>query len=184
MNQDTFAPLRPEMIEAARLSFDSCRRRSPGETFYAFALVVNSVNGEALDAWCHTEETFARQQAKLKRPEDGAGLRRYCPDEWWAAPRDPIRTARGNDWGTLAAAVAAGYEQCRDKRPGAVLELMIDTLSALDGEGFFGDGAARREVTLMIYVTDSPLSETWWPESVRRLNPPAVVKRFRAAVSL
>ena len=61
--------------------------------------------------------------------------------------------------------------------------LLADTLAALDAEGCFGTGVAREAVTLMVFVSDHPVTEEWWRESVRRLNPPSVVKRFRKAVS-
>jgi hypothetical protein len=50
----------------------------------------------------------------------------------------------------------------------------------LDEEGYFGTGASRAGVTLMVYVSDS--GDQWWAESVRRLNPPAVVERFHKAI--
>jgi hypothetical protein len=57
-------------------------------------------------------------------------------------------------------------------------ETMIQTLADLDGEGFFGRGAEREAITLMIWITDSSLAEEWWAKSVKSLNPAKVYKRF------
>jgi hypothetical protein len=58
------AELRLELVEATRLSFDECRRKNADQTIYAYALVVCSRGGEALQPWCHTEESFAKKEAK------------------------------------------------------------------------------------------------------------------------
>jgi hypothetical protein len=142
-----------------------------------------SIGGEALQPWCHSEEVFTKQEAKWPGRPDEAGLRRYCPDEWWSIVSGPVRTRRGWDFGTIQDALLAAYKQFHAEKRFLVLEMLIDALQALDREGFFGSGLAREAVTLMVYVSDSALSEKWWPESVRRLNPPAVIDRFQAAVS-
>jgi hypothetical protein len=179
---DELAVLRLELVEATRLSFEACRREKRDQTLYGYALVMCSIAGEALQPWCHSEESFARAEAGSSgRPEE-AGLRRYCPDEWWSIVSGPVRTRRGSDFGAIRAGLGTAYEQFRAANQYIVLEMLIDALGMLDREGFFGSGAAREAVTLMVYVSDSSLSEEWWPESVRRLNPPAVVARFEAAV--
>jgi hypothetical protein len=58
--------------------------------------------------------------------------------------------------------------------------MLVDTLESLDREGYFGTGAAREAVMLRVYQSDS--GGDWWPDSVRRLNPPAVWKQFQDAV--
>lgn len=182
MTRAELAILRLELVEATRLSFEACRRENAAQTIYAYALVMCSIGGEAVQPWCHTEEAFAKKESKWPGRPDEAGLRRYCPDEWWSVVSSPVRTRRGSDFDTLQNGLLAAYEQFGDEDRYVVLELLIDALEALDREGFFGAGAAREAVTVMVYVSDSPLSTEWWPESVRRLNPRSVVDRFEAAV--
>jgi hypothetical protein len=182
MDEGQTDSLRAELAEAARQTFDAVRRERPGETVYAYALVMASIGGEAVQAWCHTEETFAKKESRSPGEAERAGFRRYCPDEWWAATTRSIRTAAGRDWSGLAAALGEEWDRCRATAPDIVLELLIGALRDLDQEGYFGTGLQRDAVTLMIYISDDAHSSRWWPESVRRLNPPAVVKRFTAAL--
>lgn len=182
MTDIELAKLRLELVEATRLSFDACRRDHPGETFYAYALVVCTYGGEALQPWCYTEEALAKRQAAWPpRNETAAALQRYCPDEWVdSIVGGPIKTSRGRDWGEIATDIIALYEERGDEDRYVVLEMLIDTLEQLDREGYFGTGAAREAVTLMIFISDS--GGDWWADSVRRLNPSAVRKRFEEAV--
>jgi hypothetical protein len=183
MTAIALAKLRLEMVEATRLSFDACRRDHPGETIYAYALVMCSAGGEALQPWCHTEESNAKREAK--RPSQSkkeAGFRRYCPDEWWSIASGPVETSRGRDWDDIRTDLAALHAKRKSREPHVVLEMLIDTLESLDREEYFGTGKAREAVALMIYISDDALSDDWWPDSVRLLNPPAVRKRFEAAV--
>jgi hypothetical protein len=181
MTDNKLAKLRLEMVEATRLSFDACRREHPDETIYAYALVVCSPGGEALQPWCYTEEALAKREAKWPpKSVEAAGLNRYCPDEWVGAiVSGPIKTSRGRDWHNIQDDLAALYEERGDEDRHVVLEMLIDTLESLDREGYFGTGAAREAVTLMIFISDSG-PEEWW-DSVCRLNPPAVRKRFEDA---
>jgi hypothetical protein len=183
MTQSELAVLQQELAEATRLAFDACRRDNPDQTLYAYALVMCHACGEALEPWCHSEEQLASKESKWPGDPKWAGQRRYCPDEWWALRSGPVRTRRGWDFEAIESRLALVHEQHREERPDIVLGLLIDALGALDREGYFGSGASREAVTLLVYVSDDALSDEWWPESVRRLNPPAVVERFRAAVS-
>lgn len=181
MTDKELAKLRLEMVEATRLSFDACRREHPNETIYAYALVMCSRGGEALQPWCHSEEIRAKQEAKWpSADEQTANLKRYCPDEWWAITSEPIKTSRGRGWDEIRNDLNALYMSRQEDEPQIVMDLLIDTLAALDSEGYFGTGKARNAITLMTYISDS--GGDGWAESVRRLNPPAVRKRFEDAV--
>ena len=182
MTPIALAKLRLELVEATRLSFDACRRANPDQTIYAYALVVCSRGGEALQPWCYTEELCAKREARATGRAQDAGLRRYCPDEWvGSVVSGPIRTKRGRDWSDIQEDLAALYEERGEDEPHVVMEMLIDTLESLDREGYFGTGQARETVTLMVFISDS--GGDWWPDSVRRLNPPAVWKRFQDALS-
>lgn len=139
-----------------------------------------SRGGEALQPWCHTEDSFAKKEAKWPGRESEAGLRRYYPDEWWAVVSGPIKTKRGRDWGNIQADLAALHAERFEDEPNVVMEMLVDTLESLDREGYFGTGAAREAVTIMVFESDS--GGDWWSDSIRRLNPPAVWKRFQDAV--
>ncbi len=187
MNAKEVAALRKDLIAATRLAFDLCREKCDGQTIYAYVLVEASPFGEALQPWCHTEETNARQEAKhpSKTPAE-AGLRRYYPDEWWATSAQPVPMPGGGDkdwWDDIRPRY---HSACMTfNKPddfGWEFDLLADTLAALDAEGYFGTGAAREAVTLMVFVSDHPVTEEWWKESVRRLNPSSVVERFRKSV--
>lgn len=182
MDQRALDELRSQLTEATRRGFDLCRQQSAGQAIYAYALVMASVGGEALQPWCHTEESFARKKAKWGRDEKEVGFLRYNPDEWWATVPGPVPGGSGRDWwDDLRGAVHQVHAVYGEDQPDVTLDLLCDVLKALDAEGYFGTGAARAGVTLMVYVSDS--GDQWWAESVRRLNPPAVVKRFREAVN-
>jgi hypothetical protein len=60
--------LRLELVEATRLNIDECRRKNADQTIYAYALVVCSRGGEALQPWCHTEESFAKKGGEVAGP--------------------------------------------------------------------------------------------------------------------
>lgn len=179
MSATELAILRLELVELTRLSFAECRRLYADQTIYAYALVLCSLGGEAYQPWCHSEKQFGEKEAKWPR-ERGGGLRRYCPDEWWSLVSGPVTTKRGWTLEKVGEGLDAVYEQYGEEDRYVVLELLTDTLEALDREGFFGTGAAREAVTLMVYMCDS--GGDWWEDSVRRLNPPAVVKRFERAL--
>ena len=184
MTPIALAELRLGLVEATRLSFDECRHTHPDQTIYAYALVLCSRNGEALQPWCYTEELCAKREARATGRPQNAGLRRYCPDEWmWSIVSGAVKTRRGRDWDEIQTDFAALYEERGSDEPDVVVEMLIDALEQLDREGYFGTGEAREAVTLMVYQCDGGgLSDGLWPDSVRRLNPPAVWKRFQDAV--
>jgi len=173
------AILRLELVELTRHSFAECRRLYADQTIYAYALVLCSLGGEAFQPWCHSETQFAAKETKWPNERE-AGLRRYCPDEWWALRSGPVTSKRGWTTENLSEGLLAAYEQFGEEDRYVVLEMLADTLEALDCEGFFGTGEAREAVTIMVYMCDS--GGDWWEDSVRRLNPPAVVKRFESAL--
>lgn len=185
MNDQALTELRANLVEATRRTFDLCRDKANGQTIYAYALVMCSINGEALQPWCHTEETFARKEAKSNMPKgEGSGLRRYHPDEWWALAAGPIPGGqRGDWWDDLSHGLALAYDHFGKEQPDITFELLVGTLKTLDDDGYFGRGEARKSITLMVCISDEGTSEGWWPESIRRLNPPTVVRRFQKAVS-
>lgn len=186
MTKKELQQLRANLVAATRDDFDRCREHVPDATIYAYALVMCSINGEALQPWCHTEEAYAKKEAKASSASaKEAAFRRYCPDEWWATAAGPSpNPAIQARWNTIYQAFAAAYTAFHADNPLITFELLCETLAKLDEDGYFGTGKVRARVTLMVYVSDSALSETWWPNSVQRLNPRSVVKRFRAATNM
>jgi hypothetical protein len=178
MNDDLFERVRRAMVEATRLIFTDYRKDHAGETFYAFALYADNY-AQGMNPASQTEEAYQRRLAKNTMYGPGElGLLRYCPDEW---DMDYCGTHRDEEWSKVTDLLDPILEDDNltwEQAARPAFETMIQALAELDQEGFFGRGADREAVTLMIWITDSSLAEEWWAKSVKQLNPAKVYERF------
>ncbi|HYE18156.1 MAG TPA: DUF4303 domain-containing protein [Tepidisphaeraceae bacterium] len=79
-----------------------------------------------------------------------------------------------------AEALLAGNDAALDRAGGYVLlvKTAADALARLDKEGLFGKGKARAGLLLAVLLEDADDDEGLADKATKRLNPPAVVKRF------
>lgn len=175
--------LHRKMVEACRLAFADLQRTFGNETFYAFAIFADS-RGLAISPVAQTEEAYRRRVgAGENEPAEGyLGLQRYCPDEWDFAYGGATESS-GDAWSEVEKLAEAiiGHDETytiSDEAFSSIFETMIQALSDLDGEGFFGQAEKRDAITLMIWFSDSDANECRWAESVKRLNPVNVYQRF------
>lgn len=178
--ESRFDQLRRDMAAAARISFAAYREQHPDEDFFAFGLFTgNEVVGAVAAA--NTEQYIQRA---IQESAEGAydipemGQMRYCPMEWaycgaegeakeqWSRILEMQYKLRLT--GNL---LVQAYQE-------KALETMILALGDLDAEGFFGTGAERERVILVIWVAESDDTEKWWIRSAKELNPQAVYERF------
>lgn len=173
-----FDRLRYNMVQAARRTFKTFRDQQPGEQFYAFALTTDDDATGAQPA-ANTEESFQRAVAQYAASGSkvDAGYLRFSPDEW------AYEGAEGNtaEWGKIweMNGILSDEAPVRESKMKS-LETMILALKDLDKEGFFGRGAQREAITLMIWISGSAQAERWQSKSVKALNPIKVQKKFRA----
>jgi WD40 repeat protein len=150
------------LTKAARAAFSEVRAAHPDEHFYVFALF--SETGDDLQPTCNTEEALARVTRRLRRtkPSDLEELRYFAEEfayhqagEEHFAAIDAISETPGDD--DRAAATAA--------------------LRELEREGFFGRGKARRDVAVLVLLSDQSNENVL--EHARQLNPKPVVLGLR-----
>jgi len=174
-----FSQLRNDMVNGARATFSLWREQNPNDQFYAFALYTDdSAEGatpaansqQSLERCLHRYQSRSRQLAVRQMP-----FVRFCPDEWM------YHGGVASDWeaiwernATLGDVDDDSFRTYKDQ----MLETMILTLQDLDTQRFFGVGAERESVTLMVWITDSSEAVKWWVRSIRRLNPEKVFERF------
>lgn len=148
--------LADRIAAATRAAFEEARRAHPSERFYVFALF--SEDGDDLQPTCNSEEALAR---RLARGGDELELR------WFAEEFEYHQLGERHF-------AALGERPARRGMAPAVA-----ALQALDREGFFGKGAARARVAVLILRSDQSNREI--VELARKLNPRAVAARIEAA---
>ena len=180
--ETSFDQLRRDMAKAAGNTFGTYRRQHPDEDFYAFALYNDDDAGGANCA-ANTEQSLERA---TRRYIDGGytlpepGHMRYVPDEWVSSGAEGNVDEWRRIWAMNDALSATAGLSFRDYKQQA-LEAMVLALKDVDAAGFFGRGAERERVTLLVWITDSAEAEAWWLRSIKELNPDPVYGRFLSA---
>jgi hypothetical protein len=181
MLRPEYAKLRLAMAKAARSTFKEYRDRHPAERLYVYALYTDDDATGAIPAANSVqsvEQTKKRYSSRGSKVPNLAYLR-YDPAEW-----SHIGVRAGNkEWkaiGEMTDALSEDGSISLGERRRNLLQAMLLSLKDLDQEGFFGVGAEREAVTLMIWITDSADAETWRQRSIRELNPRVVHERFLA----
>lgn len=160
-----FALLQALVADAARLAVDCVRRAHPHQHIDAFALVS--------DDSAMTIGPMANSREALAASEYGDEML-WNPAEWAfddggayfdSAYRLLLQAHRELPFDVDFATFRTG-----------VFDACIAALAQLDAEGCFGTGAERDENLLLFEVSDSEPLEG----AMARLNPPAVVARFKA----
>lgn len=172
--------LRQDMAKAARNTFASYREQHPGEDFCAFG-VVTDANVRTWVPVANTEQSM--EEAIQEYINDGEEVpelsqMRYCPMKWGISGdegegKQAWRGIRAMQ-NVLREYPGLSAEVYRDK----VLEAMLLALKDLDAEGFFGTGAERERIILLVWTHKAEDCRQWWLRSARELNPQAVYERF------
>ena len=167
--------------DGARAAFREVRAVHPSEHFYAFALYTDDGVMTVVPA-ANSEESFGRKgggkaEAAYYRWATGEWAYKAVGSEHFGAAyvllngegRDGEDAEAEDEWEE-----SPQFAEFRRQ----VIESLVGALVDLEGEGFFGRGAAREGVTVFVSVSDSDDTVEIENESARRLNPPAVYERF------
>ena len=172
-------PLVRALTEAARAAFTEAREARPDERFFAYALsTVDDANFVGAGANSHENRAAIAAANDVEDGTPDAEYYAWNPCEWGeleylgAASFEPAEVL-----------LAQLYQATPDERfqhlAEGVRASMQGALAALDEEGFFGRGQARREVTLFCTVYDSERAAGFEDRSAEALNPEVVYARFR-----
>lgn len=157
------------------------RQTQSKETFYAFALYTSN-EADYITASANTEEGLIRR-AKHYEAREKKGIQEHARNLRWHSP-DWAYHCIGEDyfekaqelldaWWKVGGKGIDDYEQQVE----AGLELFVEALKALDVEGFFGRGAARQKVTLLVTMGDQETKLLL--KCAQQLNPTKVYRAFR-----
>jgi hypothetical protein len=176
-----YEKFRQAITKAARDTFKAARDSRPGERFYAYALYTDDdATGPvpAANTVQAVDRAIKRYASRGQKPPNPAYLR-YDPAEWVCVGAK----AGDKDWRAVWEMSDTLSKDDRIKLPERrknLLRVMQLSLAELDREGFFGVGAEREGVALMLWIIDSADAEEVRQRSIRELNPPAVYNRFLA----
>ena len=194
-----FQALRTATREAAEQAFAEVRGAHPDEHFYAFALYTDD-GVMTVEPAANTEEGFRRKVGDGRETNPAqSNYYRWATAEWayeaagsehFQAAYDLLNVPERYDGDGAEEAEEEDPDEAfeEDERFVAfkkqVIETMVEALSRLDSEGFFGSGGVREEVTLFVSISDSDAAQEVENDSARKLNPPAVYERFAARYTL
>ena len=173
---------------AAKAAFSALMREHPWETFYVFGLWTDD-SLQFLQPMANTEESLTDTVQRYRTEVD--------PEHGTVSSHDNLRWSYG-DWGFIACDEGAHFDDINallgenfdrlmeldeedededvvNEELDRLISAMATGLHRLSIDGFFGTGAARDRVTLMI-VGDLP--QDFIDASVRMMNPPAVYERY------
>lgn len=155
-----------------RAAWEGLRRARPTDAFYVFGL-YSTEEVAYLTVTASSQEGLSEvaRQYVARTGEDFAHLVHQLR---WSPCDSPLHAPDDADFGASSQEV----ERLRAEgaAPEEILDVAVDALRALDGEGVFGP-AATRELVLGIWFGDQ--SDESRLDFVQRLNPPAVAERFR-----
>jgi len=154
--------LRSELASSVRAAWDAYRAKFSEETAYAFGLYIVSEDGLIVGSAYATEEATARRAAEYAFMIYGDDAKRAKIIRWWDADWPHVNDLRSL-FDTANSMIA---------RAPVSRSAYVDALATLDraqfGEVILGVfGCERRDVDA----------------SIARLNPPALVERYRAEVA-
>ena len=162
------------LLPATRAAWQELRKEHPNERFYVFALMVYPL-GDYVYPVANTEESLKRHVGKMSADgfpvAPGGELKledslRWFPAEWSYAGSESFKQfdeyLQNCDSDTIPDGMVHGV--CRK------------VLRALDQEGVFGQGDARRSILLTLAYTD--VGESEFLEYERGLNPPEVSQAY------
>ena len=169
--------LKTDLSLAVRAAVTALRNAKPDEAFYAFALFTDD-DAAGVSLAANSEEGFARTVARynFKDERENVGLRWYTSE--WEYKGFGLEHFSAFDAAIESTKPASEREfKAYRKR---MLSLMVDVLAGLDAEHFFGEGVQRERVTLLCAITDADSAgEKYQEQSIRKLNPPAVVAGYQ-----
>jgi hypothetical protein len=167
-----------QLTDAVRAATASLKEEIGDEKLCAFALYTSGQEGfDYVCASACTEEGLARAVAssKARRKKQGRDTSdeelesalRWSPGDWEQHDFSPE---------VSAIKLPPRDEKGDDKRDAAIYAAFVKALKTADEEGLFGKGAKRTRLTLAILCGD--MSAEFLLKGIKRLNPPAVVKRY------
>ncbi len=170
--------LRRDVLEAARAALADIRAKAGDDPLYAFALYSDDDAGTIIPA-ANTERGLA---SKAKYYGDRVELQylRWGTAEWEYEGRPGANHFNSICDRLLSLAMSDAVPRGKGfvAHRWHVYEVAIKALEDLDREGVFGVGKARQEMTVFCTISDSNDARRLERESARRLNPPAVFRRF------
>ncbi|HEY1173687.1 MAG TPA: DUF4303 domain-containing protein [Verrucomicrobiae bacterium] len=183
MTKSAFKKLRTAITDAARTTFTKLLSDHPEEEFYAFTLATNN-DTTLITASANTEEGLIRR-AKAYEKDKKKGLQRRADSLRWN-PADWAYVCAGDDAFEEAQKMLDVLPDFHDldeddaeKEFESRISLFIESLKALDEEGFFGRGAKRQKITLLVTMGDQETGLLL--RCAQELNPAKVYKEFAKA---
>lgn len=183
MKKSDAKKLRTAIIAAARATFTKLRSEHPDEIFYAFTLATNN-DTTLVTASANTEEGLIRRAKEYEKGEK-KGLQRRADSLRWS-PADWAYVCAGDDDFAEAQALLDSLPDCLEleeddfnKEFESRMALFIEALKELDEEGFFGRGAKRQKITLLVTMGDQETGLLL--RCAQELNPEKVYKEFAKA---
>lgn len=173
----TKAKLRKAVYEAAKQAFSAVRKSHPKEKFYVFGLMTNDA-AQYLFPLSNTEQALKRTLKKYHsegyRDQKDEDLR-WSFGDWAYAKEGEEHFEALNEQLAEATQFDDWDEDKIEKQVAKLMEAVVAGLADLDQEGFFGEGADRLDVAVMIVGDiDQGLVREW----IQKLNPPAVASLF------
>ncbi|MFO0903826.1 MAG: DUF4303 domain-containing protein [Pirellulales bacterium] len=171
------AKLRKAVYSAAKRAFTCVREKHPKERFYVFGLMTNDA-AQYLYPLSNSEEALKRTVKKYRsdgyKDHDADSLRWSFGD--WSYSKDGEEFFDEVNQLLSEATEFDDWDDNKIERQVAkLMKATVAGLADLDKEGFFGKGAKRLEVAVMICGDlDQGLVREW----IGQLNPPAVAAQF------
>jgi hypothetical protein len=179
MTLDVLDHLADHVHTALKAAFSELMSANPGQSFYAFAVFTDD-SLQFIHPAANTEEALTATVRRYREKVD--------PKHGTTSTRTGMRWSYG-DWGFFAnfgeehfkkinEALIANIDGPQDEFESRIDSLWAAVLSGfqmLEKEGFFGSGAERSKITLLL-VGDLPSELV--DRSVSALNPPDVADRW------
>lgn len=171
------AKLRKAVYAAAKAAFAKLQKQCPRETFYAFGLTTNDA-ANWLFPVANSEEGLRRTIAKYQsdgETDSGEEDLRWSFGDWSYEEFADDEFEAVNELLEAATQFDDLDDDQIEKQVAKLMTAIVAGLADLDQEGFFGEGADRENVAVMI-VGDLDNSAT--DEYLQKLNPRSVVKKL------
>lgn len=163
--------LSDEIYEATKKAFVSLEEAFPSEDFYAYALYTDSGAMTVVPA----ANSLQGLQSKLDDDNDQSLTSYYQ----WASSEWKYEAWKSEEFAHISKALRESPERVRfDVFKENLIKAMVLALKKMDNDGFFGEGAKRKKITLFITISDDDSAEWVENESAKALNPPDTADLF------
>jgi len=164
-----------DIVVAAKISFSDLINRHREEKFYAFALFTDN-DCYTISPTANTIEEYSKiiSRKNITNQKSMMGYKWYIGD-WVLDGGDDGKFDEISDRLSSASQTASETDSFLDFKE-HVHSCMIEALSILDKEGFFGE--IRGDIVLFISSSEYDESEEMENSSAKILNPPEIYERF------